>query len=202
MNLIQIRKHINDGDNLLFYNKDVFNYYDELYDDFTCIYLNEPTPVKPRLIMMIEKISGSNNPALKRLTISELRDFFLKEVNYKCLVIFFNHFERLTKKSVEVYQYLNSLDNIHFICSFKNNFKPEIYNFFKTFILVNKEEYSEKSGGNEINITYAMYALLSFFCFIIYLKMTSNLTMAILAIGGVWFALMIFRTLMFAGGRA
>lgn len=118
------------------------------------------------------------------------------------LVIIFNHFERLTKRSVQVYQYLNSLKNIQFICSFSQDFKHEVYPFFKRFELVNREEYEAKSVKDEINITYFVYTFLSLLCFFIYVKVSASLFMAALFLGGAWFALIIFRTFAFIGGSA
>ena len=43
--------------------------------------------------------------------------------------------------------------------------------------------------------------LISIFCFLLYMKISYSLYMAVILIGGVWFALIIFRTLMYAGGR-
>jgi hypothetical protein len=201
MNLIQIREDISNGRNLIFYNKDVYNCYKQLKSDFLCIYFNEPLPVKVRLMESINIISGNRKPSLSRLTIAELRDLLVKRLKYKTLIILFNHFERLTKRSVQAYQYLNSLENVRFICSFNKNFKPEVYSFFRTFEFINEDEYKLKHGREEINVTYAVYAILSVYCFFIYLKAASSLLMATILIGGAWFALIIFRTLMYAGGR-
>jgi hypothetical protein len=202
MNLIQIKDDINNGRNLIFYNKDVYNCYKQLKNDYLCIYFNEPLPVKVRLIESINIISGNRKPSLNRLTIAELRDLLVKRLKYKTLIILFNHFERLTKRSVQAYQYLNSLENIRFVCSFNKNFKPEVYSFFSTFELINQDEYKLKHGKKEINITYTVYAILSIYCFFIYMKTASSLAMAAILIGGAWFALIIFRTLMYAGGRS
>jgi hypothetical protein len=202
MNLIQIKDDISNGKNLIFYNKDVYNCYKQLKNDYLCIYFNEPLPVKVRLIESINIISGNRKPSLNRLTIAELRDLLVNRLKYKTLIILFNHFERLTKRSVQAYQYLNSLENIRFICSFNKNFKPEVYSFFRTFDLINEDEYKLKHGRKEINITYTVYAILSVYCFFIYMKAASSLVMATILIGGAWFALIIFRTLMYAGGRS
>lgn len=201
MNLIQIREHISDGRNVIFYNKDVYNCYNKLKKDYLCVYVNEPLPVKLRLIGIINALSDDKKISLNRLTISELRNILITELRYETLIIIFNHFERLTKRSVQVYQYLNSLKNIRFICSFNKNFKPEVYSFFKTFELINQDEYKQKHGRKEINITYTVYAVLSVYCFIIYMKTAFPMFTATVLIGGAWFALIIFRTLMYAGGR-
>jgi hypothetical protein len=202
MNIIVLTKKINDGKNLIFYNKSVYNCYEELQDDYISIYFNEPTPIKVRLIKIINQLSDDSKLSLNRLTIDELKEILVKELKYERLVIIFNHFERLTKRTVQVYQYLNTLNNIQFICSFSQDFKPEIYPFFKRFELVNQEEYEEKGVKNEINVTYAVYILVSVYCFFIYLKTASSLYMAFILIGAAWFALIIFRTLVYVGGRS
>lgn len=147
MNLIQIREKVDEGKNIIFYNRDIYTCYDEFMDDYLSIYFNEPLPVKVILIECINKVPGSRRDSLKHLTIAELRKIFVKELKYERLVIFFNHFERLTKRDVKIHQYLNSLKNVQYICSFKNEFKPVVYPFYKTFIFVNKEEYKVKVVG-------------------------------------------------------
>jgi len=202
MNLIQMRDDISNGKNLIFYNKDVYNCYKQLKNDFLCIYFAEPLPVKVRLIESINVISGNRKPSLNRLTIAELRDLLVKRLKYKTLIILFNHFERLTKRSVQAYQYLNSLENIRFVCSFIKNFKPEVYSFFRTFDLINEDEYMLKHGKKEFNITYAVYVILSVFCILIYLKAATSFSMGSLLIGSVWFGLILFRTFLYVGGRS
>jgi hypothetical protein len=107
----------------------------------------------------------------------------------------------LTKRTVQVYQNLNSLSNIQFICSFSQDFKREIYPFYKQFELVNHKEYEEKGVKDEINVTYAVYILLTLYCFFIYLKVSPPFFNAFSLISAVWFALIIFRTFVFVGGR-
>lgn len=200
-NLIQLRQKIDDGKNLIFYKKSVFDCYEELEDDYLCIYFNEPTPVKGKLVKIISELSEEKKTALNRKTIVELKEELVKELAYERLIITFNHFERLTKSAVQVFQYLNSLKNIQFICSFSNDFKPGIYPFYKRFELVNKEEYKEDGVKDEINVTYALYILISAYCFFIYLKGISSVYSIFMIIGGIWFALLIFRTLVYVGGR-
>ena len=62
-------------------------------------------------------------------------------------------------------------------------------------------KYKKEVVKDEINVTYAIYFLISIFCFLLYMKISYSLYMAVILIGGVWFALIIFRTLMYAGGR-
>ena len=103
--------------------------------------------------------------------------------------------------SLRPYNDLNEEENIQFICNFSENFKKQIYPFFKKFELVNKSKYNKEYNKDEINVTYAIYALISVFCFLLYMKISYSVYTAVILIGGVWFALIIFRTLMFAGGH-
>jgi hypothetical protein len=201
MKIIQIMDKIDDGKNVIFYQKSVYDCFNELQEDFLCVYFSEPIPVKVRLIKIIQELNGDDIRSLNRKTISELKEILLKQLKYERLIICFNHFERLTKRTVQIYQSLNSLTNVQFVCNFQNNFKSELYPFYKTFILANPDKYDLKNSKNEINITYAVYILISIYVFFIYLKTTSSIYMAFILIGAAWFALIIFRTLVFVGGR-
>jgi hypothetical protein len=201
MDLIGLRKELKDGKNVLFYQQEIRALYDLLKDDYLCIYFNEPLPIKLRLIQCLEKVGSKKNVNLNRFTIPELVNMIFAKINFGTLIIMFNNFDMLTKRAAQVYQHLNSRENVLFICSFANNFSQDVYPFFKSFLFVNKEEYNEKTGKNEVNVTYGVYFLLSVLCFFIYIKTASSMVMAMILIGGAWFALMIFRTFTYAGGR-
>ncbi len=204
MKLLQLKDDINNGTNLMFYKKDVYNCFKELKSEYLCVYYNEPLPIKMRLVDAMNIISGYSKAQLNRLSIPELTKFLVEELESKTLIILFNHFERLTERSLQIYQYLNSMENIHLICSFNvvKTFKPEVYLFFKTFKWVNIQDYKFENTKDEINITYAVYAILSIYCFFIYLKTSFSCNIASLLLGGAWFGFLIFRTLMYTGGRS
>ncbi len=201
MKIIQILEDISKGKNIIFYNKNIYDCYNQLEDDYFCIYFNEPTPVKVRLIKIINQITSDNTSSLNRKTIAELKDILIKELKYERLIICFNHFERLTNKSVQVYKSLNSLENIQFVCSFKDKFKKEIYSFYSQFELANKEEYEKETVKDEISMTFPVYLFIALLFFVIYLKAATSLYMAFILLGAAWFSLIIFRTLIFIGGR-
>ncbi len=201
MNLIHIELCIKNGKNVIYYDKDIYHCYHNLKEQFICVYLNEPVPVKSRLINAILTISKTQTSSLNRFTITELIEILITELEHRTLIIFFNHFHRLTPRSVQIYQQLNSYENIIFVCNFSHDIPPDVYPFFETFELMNKEEYRLASGENEINITYAAYALISSICFFLYLKTASSIIIATVLIGAAWFALIIYRTLIYAGGR-
>ncbi|BDZ68785.1 hypothetical protein GCM10025860_22330 [Methanobacterium ferruginis] len=141
MNLIHIKENIGNGKNLMFYKKNVYDCFKELKKDYLCIYYNEPLPIKIRLVDSINFISGYSKTHLNRLAITELTKLLIDELKSTTLIILFNHFERLTERSLQIYQYLNSRENIHFICSFSivKTFKPDVYlflGFVETLFLV------------------------------------------------------------------
>jgi hypothetical protein len=50
MKLLQLKEDIENGRNLMFYKKDVYNYFKQLKNEYLCVYYNEPLPVKMRLV--------------------------------------------------------------------------------------------------------------------------------------------------------
>jgi hypothetical protein len=199
MKLIQIRELIEKGNNLIFYDKDVNPCYDVLKDEYLCVYFDEPTPARIHLIEIVNKIRKGKK-FKKSSSIPEIKKFILKELGKDRLIIIFNHFERLNYQSVRQYQDLNENKNIQFICNFTQHFKEQILPFYQTFVLINKSKYKD-TKIDEINVTYPVYILISLFCFLLYMKISSTSYDTFTLMGGVWFALIIFRTLMYAGGR-
>ncbi|PKL66545.1 MAG: hypothetical protein CVV28_10400 [Methanobacteriales archaeon HGW-Methanobacteriales-1] len=201
MNLIQIEAHINQGQNLLFYKNDVHDIYKQINSNFLCVFFNEPTPIKHRLIECIETVVNQTEPSLSRLTLPELIKILMVKLNSKKLIILFNNFHILTRRLVATLQELNRYKNIIFICSFDKDFKSEVYGFFTTFHIMNVDQYKLETGKDEINISYAVYFCLGLICFFIYLKTASSAYIGAMLIGGAWFGLVIFRTFVYTGGR-
>ncbi len=170
MKLIKIRELLRVQENLLFYNRDVYQYYNKLKDDYLCIYFDEPIPVRIRLIGILKTINPDYKFNKNHITIAELREVIPKELGSKNLLILFNNFEKLNKSALNVYKHLNTNKNVKFICSFKNRFKNDAYTFYKTFNFINKEDYPYEENLKRINITYTIYAILSLLCLLIYIK--------------------------------
>ncbi|MDP1552425.1 MAG: hypothetical protein Q8M06_05400 [Methanobacteriaceae archaeon] len=201
MNLIQISKELQEGQNLLFFNKDLYDIYKGINSNYISVFFNEPSPIKARLIVSIETVVGSKEPALYKLTVPELVNILQVKVFSTKLVIIFNGFHLLTGKQVSVYEELNRNENILFICSFDQEFKKEAYKFYKTFKVINMEEYRLETGKDEINISYPIYLVVSIIGFFIYFKTITSATMGTMLIGGAWFGIIIFRTFIYTGGR-
>lgn len=205
MNIIQVKELLNQGKNLIFYKRNVFECYNLLKDDFLCVCFNEPVPLKFRLTTAIDLASDNKYNALYNKTIPELMEILIEELDSRTLIIMFNHFEKLTITAIDIYNYLNNRENIWFICSvqghFKRDKKVELYNFYKDFVLMNKEELDGEKVSDEVNITYTVYLLLALLFFIVYLKTASSVFIASILIGASWFAFLIFRTVLFVWGK-
>jgi hypothetical protein len=104
MNLLQIKNHINQGQNLLFYNQDVHHIYKQLNNDHICAFFNDPSPIKARLIECIEMVVNQQEPALNRLIVPELFKISLVKLNSQVFIILFNNFHTLTGRLVSAYQ--------------------------------------------------------------------------------------------------
>ncbi|MCK9150516.1 hypothetical protein [Methanobacterium alcaliphilum] len=201
MNLIQITRSIGEGQNLLFYDRDVQKVYLELNSKYNCIFFNEPVPLKVRVIECIETVVRKKEASLKKFTTAELIKILLAKLNSNKLIILFNGFHLLNRQAVSSLQELNNHTNIMFICSFNKEFKSEVYGFYKTFQLVNMEEYRLETGQDEINITYPVYFIFGVIAFLIFLKASSLANVSATILGALWFGLIIFRTMVYVGGR-
>lgn len=204
--LQEVINNLKNGKNIIFYKKNVYPYYKKLKGSFNCVYLNEPVPVKRQLSRILDNITDKKITSTSKNTISDLKELIIQELDYKTLVIMFNHFERLAKKAVESYEYLNSIKKIVFVASFNSNFNSVAYPFFKKFIFLNKEECKKIIKKDEINVTYPLYFILSIISFAVYIKFamsaySQTLFFPVIVIGGLWFSFMVFRTFMFAGGK-
>lgn len=201
MNIIQIKNHLLRGENVLLYNRNVSICYPPLKDDFSCILLGEPLPLKFKIIKCIQRVSGDDYASLEKMNIVQLRDTLLSKLENFKLIIIFNQFDRLTRKSADIYMSLSQTGKVVYLSSFQSSFKPEVYGFYQSFQLINKDEYESQTGKNDINISYAVYTILGMVCFLVYLKISSSAAMSSVLIGAVWFGLIIFRTLIYVGGR-
>lgn len=201
MVLIQIKELEERQENIIIYNKKVNRYYYKLKDKHLCTFFDEPIPVRINLIKILNTVNPKYKFDKNHITIAELKEVIPKELGTKELIIFFNNFEKLNKSSVNAYKYLNKRKNIRFICSFEKRFKNDAYPFYKTFTFINKVDYPYEENKKKINITYTIYAILSLICILIYFKASASIYIATIIIGAIWFGLIIFRTLMYAGGR-
>ncbi|MBU4534990.1 MAG: hypothetical protein KKF16_04005 [Euryarchaeota archaeon] len=201
MKLLQVEDILKKGKNVLLYQEEVEEYYDFLSDKYRCILLKEPIPLKYNLLKCVKFVSNEERGVLNRLNQPELRDKLLEELDDEVLIIFFNHFQALTWKSAHTLLTLWKTGKVLFFCSFNHHFKPEIYKFYQTFTLINKEEYEKDTGKNEINITYPLYLVVAILIFLLYIRTASTAFIAVSIIGGAWFSFLMVRSMMYVGGK-
>ncbi len=83
MKIIRIRDKIDDGKNIIFFKRVIYDCFNELNEDFLCVYFSEPIPVKVRLIKIIQELNGDDICTLNRKTITELKEILLKQLKYE-----------------------------------------------------------------------------------------------------------------------
>jgi hypothetical protein len=201
MKHILFNELVDEQENIIIYNRNVDLYYHKLKNDYHCTYFDEPIPVRIKLLEILNTVNPDCKYDKNHITIAELKEVILKELATNEFIILFNNFEKLNKSALNAFQHLDKSKNVRFICSFKKRFKNEAYPFYKTFKFINKEDYPYEENFKRINITYTVYAILSLVCILVYLRASVSIYMATFVIGALWFGLIIFRTLMYAGGR-
>ncbi|RJS48532.1 MAG: hypothetical protein CIT03_07505 [Methanobacterium sp.] len=201
MKLIQIEGLLQKGNNILLYQEEVEDYYQLLSEKYKCILLREPTPLKYNLQKCVKCVSNEEDEVINKLNQPELRDKLLEELGDDILIIFFNHFQVLTWKSAHTLHTLWQSGQVIFFCSFNYHFKQEIYRFYQTFTLINKEEYEKDTGKNEINITYPLYLVVGILIFLAYLRSASTAAIATMLLGAAWFSFLMVRSMMYVGGK-
>lgn len=203
----EIFDKIEKGENIIFYKKNIHECFNLLMEEYFCVYFNEPQPVKSVLIHIINKKRDYDDSlSLNRKTIPELEEILIKELNNERLIILFNHFERLTNRSVQFFLSLNIFENVQFVCSFSGKLKKEVHPFCSEFEIINGEEYEKVKNDEDIkdrdefDVTIPFYVLISLFFFFLYLKSASTLYLAIVFFGASWLSITVFRTLILIGG--
>jgi hypothetical protein len=58
----------------------VYDCFNELQEDFLCVYFSEPILVKVRLINIIQELNGDDIRSLNHKTIAELKEILLKQL--------------------------------------------------------------------------------------------------------------------------
>ncbi|MDP1552119.1 MAG: hypothetical protein Q8M06_03795 [Methanobacteriaceae archaeon] len=193
MNINDIITNVNEGKSVIMYKQDIKAIIPELASRWTVIYVAEPNPPKLRLAEILTKLGAGNKETMKRFTIEELKEKIAQQTRNKKVIIALNNFEKITKTSVEVFEFLMSLPGIILLCSYKKKFKPHAYKLF-----IAMESYVEEKD-EEIRITYALFLIIAGIFVLIYLKIAFAIDgfMAFLVLAALWFGLTIFRTLLF-----
>jgi hypothetical protein len=182
MNINDIITNVNEGKSVIMYKQDIKAIIPQLASRWTVIYVAEPNPPKLRLAEILTKLGAGNKETMKRFTIEELKEKLAQQTRNKKVIIALNNFEKITKTSVEVFEFLMSLPGIILICSYNKKFKPHAYKLF-----IAMESYVE------------LFLIIAGMFVLIYLKIAFAIDgfMAFLVLAALWFGLTIFRTLLF-----
>lgn len=194
-------ENIKKGQNSLIYKKNVFTLVKELEKHYLTVYINEPSPVKHKLIQMIIQIQTHRErkvpkeSELTRMTTEDLKQMLFKKASGIKVVVAFNHFERLTATTARFWHSVAGHERLVFIGSLFTKFKKEAYGFYKTFEVINEAEMREQSPAGEMDITLPTVIVCGALVFICFLKI-SFISSEVL-IGAIWFAFLLARTLIY-----
>lgn len=181
------------GRSVILYKHNMAQVVKFLSDKWTVLYLAGPTPPKSRLVELLVMMGLGTKDALGRLTIEELKEKFSEETKNKKVVIALNHFEKMTKSSVELFHFFLNNPKVTLVCNYDNNFKDYAYGLFT------KMEHFIEERDEEINITFTLFWLVASLCVIFYLKLAFAVSSmwSVIILAALWFGLTIFRTLTF-----
>ena len=107
----------------ILYKQDLQKVVKFLSDKWTVLYLAGPNPPKSRLIELLVMMGLGTKDALNNMTTDELKDKFLSETSNKKIVIALNHFETITKRSVDLFYFFLNAPGVTLVCNYEDNFK-------------------------------------------------------------------------------
>lgn len=184
---------ISEGRSVILYKHDLQKVVKFLSDKWTVLYLAGPNPPKSRLVELLVMMGLGTKDALNNMTTDELKDKFSSETKNKKIVIAMNHFETITKRSVDLFYFFLNAPGVTLVCNYEDNFKEHAYGLFT------KMEHFIEEKDEEINITFTMFWIIASFAVIFYLKLAFSISSmwSVIILAALWFGLTIFRTLTF-----
>ena len=184
---------ISEGRSVILYKQDLQKVVKFLSDKWTVLYLAGPNPPKSRLIELLVMMGLGTKDALNNMTTDELKDKFLSETSNKKIVIALNHFETITKRSVDLFYFFLNAPGVTLVCNYEDNFKEHAYGLFT------KMEHFIEDKDEEVNITFTLLWIMASLAVIFYLKLAFAISSmwSVVILAALWFGLTIFRTLTF-----
>lgn len=194
----RILENIREGRNSLIWKQNTLNYTPFIKERYRTVYINETTPIKPKMAQIIIEVSKMGAKAnietaaeLQKKTQIELKEILIKRNRKNKLVIIFNHFEKLTPTNKDYWMSLAGNNHIVLVGSQFGSYKTHLYGFYKLFETVNKKEKAEQQ---EINITIPVMVGVGFILFICFIKVSAMNTDLLFII---FFAFSAIRFLMY-----
>lgn len=186
----EIIKQIENNNNILLYKQDLYKTYTNLKKQYQSIYISTPKKGKVAFQQILNKTS--NKKDTKNKTISQIIEDIKQNTKHTKTIIYINNFEQLTRRELENYKELIQQENIQFIANI-NEDKEFIDNqLLDNFIILNKEEY-QNNRSQSININNTILLLLSFLILLLFLRL--QLSPLRYIISGLWFTLLMYRTI-------
>lgn len=184
---------VSEGRSIILYKYDMQKVVKFLSNKWTVLYLSGPNPPKSRLIEILMMMGLGKKDALTRLNMDQLKDKFLDQTRNRKTVIALNHFDEMTKTSVDLFNFFLNTPEVVLVCNYNTNFKEHSYGLFT------KMEHFIEEKDEEINITFTMFWIVASFCVIFYLKLAFAISSmwSVVILAALWFGLTIFRTLTF-----
>lgn len=184
---------ISEGRSVILYKQDLQKVVKFLSDKWTVLYLAGPNPPKSRLVELLVMMGLGTKDALNNMTTDELKDKFSAETKNKKIVIALNHFETITKRSVDLFYFFLNAPGVTLVCNYEDNFKEHAYGLFT------KMEHFIEDKDEEVNITFTLFWIMASLAVIFYLKLAFAISSmwSVVILAALWFGLTIFRTLTF-----
>lgn len=188
-NIKEITKHLEKENNVLLYQQDLLKLYNELQTVNKKTYITTPKKGKTAF----EQILRTVNPdaQTKNQTISQMIENINRSTEDRTYV-FINNFEQLTKRELNNYKELINQKNIQFVVNINEDREFIDDKLLEDFIIINEDEYSQ-NRSQSININHTIMLIISFFIFMLFLK--TQLTATRYITSGLWFTLLMYRTI-------
>ena len=103
--------------------------------------------------------------------------------------------EKMAKLAADTWGFLNSLDSIIIVASYKKNFKSSAYSLYRQM------EHIREEIHEEVDIKYSIFGIITAMGLFSYIKLAS-LNIGLIAftlLATIWFGLLIFRTFIYIG---
>lgn len=186
-------RNIREGKNCLLWQQHTAQYMEAIEEKYEVVYINEPDPIKAKLVEIITAISHDKESTLSRKTVPELKKILESKTARKKVVIIFNHFERITASVARAWLSISEFERVILVGSLFGRFKKGAYGLYKAFEVVNEDDMEE--SFDEVDISFFVFGAISVLIFVAFLRV--SLQFAFEVTGAFWLAVIVFRTFIF-----
>ena len=184
-----IEEQINKGNNILFYQEELYALYQKRNKKHNAIYISTPKKGKTAFEQILKKIN--QNTQTKNKTISKLLEEITEQTKNNPLIIYINHFEQMSNRELQNYRELEEQSNIYIIANIEEDKEFIDEEFLKRFVILNESEYYN-NRSQSINIKFVILLLLSLLVFLLFLRI--QLSAIRFMVSALWFTLLMYRS--------